>query len=129
MGESPGLFAALKHLGAVALGVVQTRLALLANEVAEERLRVTSLIATALAATVFLTVALLLAVGLLLLVFWEQRLWVLTGATLSCVAIGVALLRSAQKQAGRPSGLFAASLAELQTDRERLSPDAADSRS
>lgn len=128
MGESPGLFAALKHLGAVALGVVQTRLALLANEVAEERLRVTALIATALAATVFLTVALLLAIGLLLVLFWEQRLWVLVGTTATCVAIGVGFLRAARKQACRPSGLFAASLAELQTDREHLSPEAADNR-
>lgn len=128
MGESPGLFAALKHLGAVALGVVQTRLALFANEVAEERLRLTSLIATTLAAAVFLAVGLLLAVAFLLVLFWEQRLWVLAGATLACAALGLVLLRSARQQASRRSGLFAASLAELQTDRDRLSPGAPESR-
>jgi len=128
MGESPGLFAALKHLGAVALGVVETRLALFANEVAEERLRVTSLVATALAATVFLSVALLLAVVFLLVLFWEHRLWLLAGGTLASLVLGLAFLRSARRQAGRRSGLFAASLAELQTDRERLSPGASETR-
>ena len=127
MGESPGLFAALKRLGAVALGVVQTRLALFANEVAEERLRLTQLVATALAAMVCLTVALLLGIGFLLMVFWEQRLWIVGGATLACLTAGLLFLRSARQQAVRRSGLFAASLAELQSDREQLSPKAADS--
>lgn len=120
MAETRGLFGALRQLGAVALGVVQTRLALLANEVAEERLRLTTLAATGLAAIICLTVGALLAVAFLVVLFWEQRLWVLGGGAFAALVAGGAFLRSAARQARRPTALFAASLAELQTDREQL---------
>lgn len=120
MAEARGLFAALRQLAAVALGVVQTRLALLANEVAEERLRLTSLAATGLAAIICLTVGALLTVAFLVVLFWEQRLWILGGGAFAALLAGGLFLRSAAQQARRPSALFAASLAELQTDREQL---------
>lgn len=122
MSESRGLYAALKQLGAVALAIVQTRLALFANEVAEERLRLATLAATGVAAIVALTVGLLLAVAFLVVLFWDQRLWILGLGALSALLAGALFLRAAGRQARRPSALFAASLAELQADRERLAP-------
>lgn len=120
MADARGLFGALRQLGAVALGVVQTRLALLANEVAEERLRLATLAATGLAAIICLSLGALLAVAFLVVAFWEHRLWILGGSAVAALLAGSLLVRAAAHQLRRPTALFAASLAELQTDREQL---------
>lgn len=125
MSESRGLYAALKQLGATALAVVQTRLALFANELAEERLRIATLAATGVAAIVALTVGVLLGVAFLVVLFWEQRLWILGGGAFAALLAGGLFLRAAAQQARRPTALFSASLAELQTDREQLAGAAA----
>lgn len=63
----------LRRLGSTLLSIFGTRLELLAVEVEEEALRLFSLLVAALAALFCLGVALLLAVTLVLVLFWDSH--------------------------------------------------------
>lgn len=113
---SPGLFASLRHLLGDLVDLGRTRLALLANEVEEEKIRLVGVLVHSVLALACLIVGAILLVAFLVLLFWEQRL-VVVG--LSCLAfIGAALVFARRSQAGLDEGssLFRASLAELETD-------------
>lgn len=119
-GERPGLFAALRRIAATLLASVRTRLELLANELEEGRLRIQRQLMLALAAFFSLLLAVVFAVGFLVVAFWESRGFVLGAATLACLALAAGFglaLRNSLKQS---SGLIAASLAELDADLDRL---------
>ena len=115
-----GLFASLKGLLATFVATAHTRLQLLATEVEEEKLRVFSLLALTVAATFALLLGVVLAVALVVVAFWDNRIAVLgTLTVLAFVAFAVLAWRFRQV-ARRGSPLFAHSLAELREDLRRL---------
>lgn len=111
---------ALKNLATTALAAVQTRLALLANEVQIEKHRALRQLVLALAFAFSAGLTVLLAVALAVVLWWDQRLWIIggcallgLGATVWCVA--------ALRNSTRPADpMFSASLAELQEDLRQL---------
>lgn len=115
-----GLFAALKGFADSALGLVHTRLELFVVEAAEERQRLSSLLALSLAAALLLVLAALLGVAAVTLALWEHRVAVVSLAALAFLATGVACALKARNKARSRSQLFAASLGELRQDRDAL---------
>lgn len=116
-----GLAGALKRLGDHGLELLQLRLALLGTELEAEKLRLASGLLFALAALVLLAAGLtLLSTALLWLSPEAWRGWVALGLALSFFALGGWLLQRGHRALSAPSGLFAASLAELRRDRQSL---------
>ncbi len=116
-----GLFDSLRRLLATVIGIAQTRLALLANEVQEETLRLRRLVVLGFAAVFCLILGVILATGYLILLLWEAygigALGVFAGLYL---AAGVAIGYYVYRQSLQRSRLFQASLAELGKDRDTL---------
>ena len=111
------------HLAA-ALGILQTRLELLATEVAEEKVRLGSLLGFAAAAFFFLGFgAVLLALFLTVLLWDSHRLLALGIFTALFLAIGILAALAAARIGRQGSRLFAASIAELAQDREMIRPE------
>ena len=120
-GPAPGVIAALRSLAANAVGIVQTRLELLANEVEEERARTLQILLLASIALFCAAVGLLLLTTWVVVALWEQyrlaTLAVLAAGYLT--AAGLALRKLKAKKAERPK-LFSTSLAEVARDRDLL---------
>lgn len=118
--SDPGLFSSLKALLADLLEVGRTRLALLANEVEEEKLRLGQTLLFGILAIAALVVGLVLLVGFLALLFWENRLWVVGFAALVCLVAAYGLARRSQAELQAGSRLFTASMQELEADLNAL---------
>ena len=111
------------HLAA-ALGILQTRLELLATEVAEEKVRLGSLLGFAAAAFFFLGFgAVLLALFLTVLLWDSHRLLALGVFTALFLAFGLIAALAAARIGRQGSRLFAASISELAQDRDMIRPD------
>jgi uncharacterized membrane protein YqjE len=78
---SGGLLAATRNSAATLLATGRTRLELLANEISEEKLRAVHLLLLSQVAAFCLMVATILAIGVLLVLFWDNRLAILGGLT------------------------------------------------
>ena len=78
-GQNAGLFAALKNIAATLLATGRTRFELLSTELEEEKLRAIRLLIMAQAMVFCLGVATLLLVGLLALLFWDNKVAVIGG--------------------------------------------------
>lgn len=121
MSESAGLFESLKHLTATVLAVIQTRVELLSDEIAEERLRIGQMLVYACAALFSFGLAIMLFTVFIVVLCWDtHRLQVLGG---SCAFFFLAALWAVlmlRRLARQKPKLFAASLAELSKDREQL---------
>jgi len=115
-----GLFAALKRVLGVLLASGRTRLALLATEVEEEKLRVLTIFAGTLAALFLAGLGIVLAIVFLAVAFWEQRLFVFGSAAVATLLVGGLLLLRVWALTRRPSSLFQASLKEIDKDIEAL---------
>ena len=115
-----GPVAALRRLLATLLTSGQTRLALLANELQIAKFRTLRQLAQVLVAVFCLCMALLLGVGLVLVLWWDQRVAVLAGLLVLFLAVAAVLLWSLKQAAATEDMPFAASLAELQEDLRRL---------
>ena len=76
-GETNGLFAALKGIAATLLASGKTRLELLGNEIEEEKLRAMQLLLMAQGMVFCFGVGVILAVALISVLFWDNRLLVL----------------------------------------------------
>ncbi len=126
MAEAPqasagGLLASLKTLASGLVGIVQTRLELLATDVAEERERLTALLVLAQMALFFLGVGVVLLAILIVVVFWESyRLAVLGALAGVFLCAGAAAGWLALHRLRTRPRLFAASLTELAKDRQQL---------
>lgn len=115
------LFDSIKQFGATLTGLAATRLALLANELHEERLRLTQMLLLTLLAFFFLGVAVVLATAFLVVLFWDShRLLVLGILGMIFSSLGVVMLLLLRKEIREKPKLFAASLAELNQDRASL---------
>ena len=125
MGESEskggGLFSALKGIAITLLASGKTRLELLSNEIEAEKQRAVERLFAVLAIAFCFGVGLLLAVVLLALSFWEQRLVVLTICALAFLVLGGVLLVRLRRESRRSERIFAASVAELEQDLRQLS--------
>jgi uncharacterized membrane protein YqjE len=123
MADAPraGLFASLRGLLATAVGLVHTRLELLATEFQEEKIRLLSAVAYGAAAVLLLSIGAVFLAVFLTVLFWDSnRLLVLGIGTFFLLGGGVLALTMAVRLAQSGSRLFSASLAELRRDRAGL---------
>lgn len=126
MEPAPGksLGSRLRDHAAGALGILQTRLELLATELQEEKLRLGTLLGYAAAAFFFLGFgAVLLALFLTVLLWDSHRLLALGVFTAVFLAIGIIAALAAARIGRQGTRLFAASISELAQDREMIRPD------
>lgn len=115
---SAGLLSSLRGLLMSGLALAETRLALLSNELEEQKLRLVQGLVMALAGLFVLSVGLVLFVGLVLLLFWDgYRLPALAALTMGFLGAGAWLLVSARRRLRSDGGPFGATLAELRADR------------
>ena len=115
-----GAFAALKNIPITLLTMAQTRLQLLGNELLTEKHRALRELTLVLAMVACAGLGVLLVVGLVIILLWDQRVWVLSG--LIVLFLGAALVCFAKLRSSTRSfdGIFAGSLAELQEDLRQL---------
>lgn len=120
-GHSLGLLAAVRRLLASLTAVLHTRAQLLFTEVEEEAGRIFELLLYELVAVFFLGMGLLLATLFVVILFWDDhRMAVLGGFTVLYFGIGGAAAYMVYHKLRHRPRLFAASLAELNKDCERL---------
>jgi uncharacterized membrane protein YqjE len=121
-GASPtGLFSSLRGLLATLIGTARTRLELLQVELEEEKLRLAGIGVMAVAALFFLVLAILVLTFFVILLFWDTHRVMATGlVALTYLIAGLGCAAAARQRANTKSRLFAASLAQLDADRERL---------
>lgn len=111
----------MRNLAATAVGVLQTRLELLATEVEEERLRLLQIVTWAAISIFLLALGILMATSFLVVVFWDTHRVLVTGLlAVLYLGLGVAAGLAARSRARGRSKLFSGSLAELAKDREQL---------
>lgn len=123
MAESTGLMESLKRMAGTLLVIFQTRLALLSNEVEEERLHVGQMLLYGSVALLFFGLAIILLTVFVLMLFWDsQRLLVLGGFTALYFVAGLLAWNALRRMARERSKLFSTSLAELADDRDWLAP-------
>lgn len=125
MAPAPGsLGSRLRSSIAGALGLLQTRLELLATEFQEEKLRLGGLLGYAAAAFFFLGFGAMMLALLLTVLLWDShRLLALGIFTALFLAIGILAALAAARIGRQGSRLFAASIAELAQDREMIKPE------
>lgn len=117
----PGLFASVKGLLGTSLTLLQTRLQLLATELEEERQRLLALLLWGAVAVLALGAGLLFLAIFLTVLFWDsQRLLVLGIFSALFLVLGLVAVYLTWRLGRSPSGLFAASMAELSRDRAAL---------
>lgn len=118
---APGLLGSARRLLRTSLGLLATRLQILGTEVEEEQIRFSELVLL-LAGIVFcFFTAVLLAVVLIVVLFWEtHRLATLGVFTAVFFAAGIAGLAVLQRRRRRRSKLFSATLGEIAKDLERI---------
>ena len=102
------------------LGTGHTRLQLLGNEIQTEKLRILRQLGFAAALMFCAGLAVLLAVALALVLFWDQRVALLSVLTLGFIALAVFFFTALRRASVDAENVFAASLAELQEDLRQL---------
>ncbi|MCM8612659.1 phage holin family protein [Accumulibacter sp.] len=115
-GVSGGILAATKNGAATLLATGRTRLELLANEFAEEKLRALRLLFLAQVAAFCLIVGTILVLAVLTVLFWEQRLLLLSILSVGFLLAGGAALLALRRGALGRRHLFTTSIAELEHD-------------
>lgn len=117
-----GLMGSIKQLLSTVTSIASTRLELLANEVQEERLRLTQMLLFTLFALFCFGVGILLLTAFIVVLFWDDhRLAVLGALSAIFFALGALTAMLLRSKAQAKPRLFSASLAELTKDRARLS--------
>ena len=123
MSDQRGLFASTKGLLGTGVTLLHNRLELLGVELAEERVRLVSLLAYGGAAFLCIAAGLIFLAIFLTVLLWENnRLLALGVFSALFLGAGIASLMLARSLARSGSKLFSASLAELRSDRESLTP-------
>lgn len=115
-----GPVGAVRRVLATVLAMGQTRLELIGNEIQIEKHRALQQLVQALVAVFCLCMALLLGIGLVLALWWEQRVPLLGGLILLFLITAGALLYAIRHARHAQEHPFAASLAELQEDLRQL---------
>ena len=115
-----GPLGALKNIAVTLLSTLQTRLALLGNEVQIEKRLIAQQLALGLALVFCLGLSVLLAVALAVLLWWDQRLVVLGVSAALFVALAAYFYAALRRTLTAKDELFSATLAELQEDLRQL---------
>lgn len=117
-----GLMGSIRQLLSTVTSIASTRLELLANELQEERLRLTQMLLFALFALFCFGVGILLLTAFIVVLFWDDhRLAVLGALSALFLALGALMAMLLRSKAQAKSRLFSSSLAELTEDRKQLS--------
>lgn len=117
-----GLMGSIRQLLSTVTSIASTRLELLANELQEERLRITQMLLFALFALFCFGVGILLLTAFIVVLFWDDhRLAVLGALSALFLALGALMAMLLRSKAQAKSRLFSSSLAELTEDRKQLS--------
>jgi uncharacterized membrane protein YqjE len=120
--DQQGLFASTRGLLGTGVTLLHNRLQLLGVELAEERVRLVSMLAYGGAAFLCIAAGLVFLAILLTVVMWESnRLLALGIFSALVLGAGIASAALALSLARGGSKLFSASLAELRKDRDTLS--------
>lgn len=120
-GHRPRLADSLHGILDAGLQTAQTRLELLAVELQEEKLRLTSLALNTVLAGLLLGFGLVFVMIFLTVLFWEDhRLLALGISTAVCIGGGLLAASNAARAFRAGTKLFSASLAELARDRAAL---------
>ncbi len=123
MTTSIRLTESLKRLTGTLLAIVHTRLELLGNELAEERLRFEQTLIYIGITLLFFGLSIMLITVFIIVVFWDsQRLQVLGGLSGLFFIAGLLAWNAARNLVRKKSRLFSMSLAELSNDRDHLTP-------
>ncbi|MBU1214510.1 MAG: phage holin family protein [Gammaproteobacteria bacterium] len=121
MSETGGLFASLKRLLSTMLGIVSTRLELLANEWEEERMRLMRMLVLALLAVFFVCMAAVLFAIFIVAAFWHDHpLLAISVLSLTFFLMSVLCALTLRRLLHQRPVLFSTSLAELRRDRHEL---------
>ena len=119
---SSGLMGSLRQLLSTLTSIASTRLELLANELQEERLRLTQMLLFTLFALFCFGMGILLLTTFIVVLLWDDhRLAVLSTLSILFFALGMLMAMLLRSKAQAKSRLFSASLAELTEDRAQLS--------
>lgn len=119
--QGPGLLASLRRLMGTVLETAQLRLALLSNEVEQEKLRLFDGLLWAGLALLLLGLGALLLCAFIVVLFWDShRLLALGTLALLFLGAGGWLLVRARARLQSRGGLFNSSVAELARDRAGL---------
>ena len=120
--NSGGLLRSLRILLANLLAVARTRGELLQVELEEEKLRLAGIVIYAVAAAVFLALAVVALTFFVMVLFWDTHRVMAAGViVLAYAVIGIVCACIAYSRSRVKSKLFSASLAELGKDGARLS--------
>jgi len=119
-GARQGLFASLQHLTVTLMGMLQTRIELLGNEVQFEKLRVLRMLMLAQALMFTAIVTVLLIVALMTLWLWDLRLGVLGGFSVLFLVCALLAYRALMRMVQREESPFEATLDALREDLQRL---------
>ena len=118
-----GLFDSIKTLTATLLAIVQTRLELLATELEEERLRLTSILTWTFVALFCAGCGTIFAAMIFVVALWDTNRLVAVGIPAILFLLAAALAWSIViGKVKAKTRLFSASLAEFAKDRDRLTP-------
>lgn len=121
---SSGLMGSVRRLLSTLVSIASTRLELLANELQEERLRLTQMLLIALFASFCFGIGLLLLTVFLVVLFWDDHRVAATGIlSLIFFTLGLGLVFLLRRKAQAKSSLFAASLGELAKDSELMNAE------
>ncbi|MDO8261982.1 MAG: phage holin family protein [Gallionella sp.] len=113
--------ASVKRLLSTLISIASTRLELLANELQEERLRLTQMLIFALFAMFCFGIGILLLTVFIVVLFWDDHRLAVTGVlSVTFFALGLLMVMLLRSKAQAKYRLFSASLAELARDREHL---------
>jgi uncharacterized membrane protein YqjE len=120
--RASGLLSSIRNLASTLVELAQTRLQLLANEIREEKLRLSQLVLFAAAAVFFAALGIIMLTLLVIILFWDDNRLLAVGGFAAFYSIcGIVFAAAAVKRVNAHSHLFEASLRELAKDRERLS--------
>ncbi|MDP2694498.1 MAG: phage holin family protein [Gallionella sp.] len=116
-----GLMGSIRQLLSTATSIASTRLELLANELQEERLRLTQMLLFALFALFCFGVGILLLTAFIVVLFWDDhRLAALGALSALFLALGALITMLLRSKAQAKPRLFSTSLAELTEDKKQL---------
>lgn len=120
-GHSEGLLESLRDLAATFVALLQTRIEIFASEVDEEQTRLARIVLLAVIAVFCLSLAVVLLVLLVVVLFWDASRLLAIGLLMGLFAIGgLAAVLALRAAITRRPRFLSATLAELRKDREGL---------
>ena len=120
-GAARGLLASLSQLARSLVSTLQSRAELLSLELALERARLVRMVVLAVVALFFLALAAIAATIFVIVLFWDtHRLLAIGLIALGYLVLAAWLAAAAKRELTQAARPFAATIAELKKDRDRL---------